>query len=55
MILPIEFNIKSVEIYKRNELGQPTWKIDSSFDCIIFGNNGSTKRQRWRAIIAVLY
>jgi hypothetical protein len=55
-ILPFEFNIHSVEDYETNELGQPTWKIDSSFDCILFGDNGTTKRiVDGKAVFAVGY
>lgn len=43
-ILPFEFNVVDVENYENNELGQPTWKIQSTFDCILFGDNGTTKR-----------
>jgi len=43
-ILPFEFNILDVEPYKVNELGHPTWKIESNFNCILFGENGNTKR-----------
>ena len=55
-ILPFEFNINSVEDYEINELGEPTWKIDSSFDCILFGENGASKRiDGGKAIFAVSY
>ena len=55
-ILPFEFNIQSVENYETNELGQPTWKIDSTFDCILFGDNGTTKRIiEGKAVFAVAY
>lgn len=55
-ILPFEFNIDRVEAYENNELGQPTWKIDAAFDCILFGNNGTTKRIiDGKAVFAVAY
>ncbi|MDF1698115.1 MAG: hypothetical protein P1U56_19865 [Saprospiraceae bacterium] len=43
-ILPFDFEIISVEEYEVNELGQPTWKIEAGFDCILFSELGSTKR-----------
>ena len=55
-ILPFEFNVLDVETYKTNELGEPTWKIDAEFDCILFGENGTTKRiVDGRATFAVSY
>ena len=55
-ILPFNFEIHSVEAYDNNELGEPTWKIDSSFDCILFGENGKSKRIiDGKAIFAVSY
>jgi len=55
-ILPFEFNINSIEDYEVNELGQPTAKIDSNFDCILFGENGASKRiDGGKAIFAVAY
>lgn len=43
-ILPFEFSIIEAEEYQVNELGDPTWKIESKFNCILFGENGETKR-----------
>ncbi len=55
-ILPFEFNIENVMEYDVNELGEPTWKLDANFDCILFGENGTTKRiVDGRAIFAVSY
>ena len=55
-ILPFEFNVLNVEEYKVNELGEPTWKLDAEFDCILFGENGSTKRiLDGKAVFAVSY
>lgn len=55
-ILPFEFNIQKVEAYEMNELGQPTWKMDATFDCILFGENGKTKRIKdGKAVFAVSY
>ena len=55
-ILPFEFNIHSVEDYEINELGLATWKIGAEFDCILFGNNGKTKRiVDGKAVFAVAY
>lgn len=55
-ILPFEFNVLTVEEYKNNELDDPTWKLDAEFDCILFGENGSTKRiLGGKAVFAVSY
>lgn len=55
-ILPFDFEVVKVEEYETNELGQPTWKIDSRFDCILFGENGATKRIKdGKAVFAVSY
>ena len=43
-ILPFEFVMNSIEEYEINELGLPTWKIEAEFNCILFGENGTTKR-----------
>lgn len=55
-IVPFDFKINSIEDYKVNELEEPTWKIDASFNCLLFGENGSTKRVvDGKAIFAVSY
>jgi len=55
-ILPFEFEIESVEDYKNNTLGEPTWKLNAKFDCILFGENGATKRiVDGKAVFAVSY
>ena len=55
-ILPFDFKINSIEDYKDNELMEPTWKIDASFDCLLFGESGDTKRiSEGKAIFAVSY
>ena len=43
-ILPFDFEIHNVEAYENNELNDLTWKIESSFDCILFGEKGKAKR-----------
>jgi hypothetical protein len=53
-ILPFNFVVNKVENYRNNELNEETWKIDSSFDCILFGENGKTKRIKdGKAVFAV--
>lgn len=53
-ILPFQFIVNHVEDYEINELGDPTWKIDASFDCILFGENGASKRiKNGKAVFAV--
>lgn len=43
-ILPFSFEILEISDYEINELGDPTWKITAAFDCLLFGEDGSTKR-----------
>jgi len=43
-ILPFKFDVLEVTDYDVNELGDPTWKIIANFDCILFGENGGTRR-----------
>lgn len=53
-ILPFRFSVLDIIDYEVNELGDPTWKITASFDCILFGENGGTRRIRnGRAVFAV--
>ena len=53
-ILPFRFDVSEVSDYEVNELGDPTWKINASFDCILFGENGGTRRiKNGNAIFAV--
>lgn len=53
-ILPFRFDVSEVSDYEVNELGDPTWKINASFDCILFGENGGTKRiKNGNAVFAV--
>lgn len=53
-ILPFRFDVREVTDYKVNELGDPTWKITADFDCILFGENGGTRRIRnGNAVFAV--
>ncbi len=55
-ILPFQFEIEKVEDYNANDLGEPTWKLDAKFDCILFGENGATKRiVDGKAVFAVSY
>lgn len=55
-ILPFDFEVHDVEAYENNELREPTWKIDASFDCILFSEDGSSKRiKNGKAIFAVSY
>jgi len=55
-IVPFDFKINSIEDYENNEQYDPTWKIDASFDCLLFGENGETKRVvDGKAVFAVSY
>ena len=53
-ILPFKFEILEITDYEINELGDPTWQIKASFDCILFGNKGGTRRiKNGNAVFAV--
>lgn len=55
-ILPFDFDVLEVSDYENNENDEPTWMIKSKFDCILFGDNGKTKRIKdGNAIFAVSY
>jgi hypothetical protein len=55
-ILPFRFDVLDISDYEVNELGDPTWKLTASFDCILFGENGGTRRIRnGKAVFAVSY
>ena len=43
-IIPFRFDILEITDYKVNEFGYPTWMIKANFDCILFGENGGTRR-----------
>ena len=55
-ILPFTFDVHQVSDYDVNELGDPTWMIRASFDCILFGENGGSRRiKNGNALFAVSY
>ncbi|MFT4534726.1 MAG: hypothetical protein ACJA1A_001638 [Saprospiraceae bacterium] len=55
-ILPFKFDVLDISEYEENEIGNPTWKITANFDCILFGENGGTRRIRdGQAVFAVSY
>ena len=53
-ILPFRFDVSEITDYEVNELGDPTWKLTAGFDCILFGENGGTRRiKNGKAVFAV--
>ncbi len=53
-ILPFRFDVLEITDYEVNELGDPTWMIKANFDCILFGENGGTRRiKNGNAVFAV--
>ena len=55
-ILPFRFEVLEISDYELNELGDPTWMIKARFDCILFGENGTSRRiQNGNALFAVSY